>query len=372
MTEILPYLLEQTPHILADVERLARLESPSGDRDRINRVQDVNQEWFGAFGQVRRHTHELGDILHVRIPGQSGARVLLLAHMDTVYPVGAWSDLWRVEGEQAFGPGIYDMKAGAVQALWALRAAEALGLKRNRTIDLLLTADEEMGSEASRPFIEELAQGAEAVLVLEAPSAKGDLKIARKGVGDYSIEVMGKAAHQGTEPENGRNAIVSAAHLVRELMKLQDPQKGTTLGPNVIHGGTAANVVADRAVLQVDVRIWDLSEAGRIDAALRAIRPLDGTRYEISGGLNRPPMEPSDGSMRLLERAQNMARRLGFQVGAARVGGASDGNFTSRLAPTLDGFGAVGAHAHQKEKEYIHIPSLAPRTALLAGMMTEP
>ena len=144
------------------------------------------------------------------------------------------------------------------------------------------------------------------------------------------------------------------------------------MGPNVIHGGTAANVVADRAVLQVDVRIWDLSEAGRIDAALRAIKPLDGTRYEISGGLNRPPMEPSDGSMRLLERAQNMARRLGFQVGAARVGGASDGNFTSRLAPTLDGFGAVGAHAHQKEKEYIHIPSLAPRTALLAGMMTEP
>jgi glutamate carboxypeptidase len=372
MSEILSYLGQHTADILTDVERLVRLESPSGDRDRINRVQDVNQEWFGAFGQVLRHSHELGDILHARIPGDSGARMVLLAHMDTVYPVGAWSDLWHMDGERAFGPGAYDMKAGVVQALWALRAVEAIGLPLRSTVDLLLTADEETGSEASRPFIEQLAQGAQSVLVLEAPSRNGDLKIARKGVGDYGIEIVGKAAHQGVEPEKGRNAIVSAAHLIRELMKLQDPQKGTTLGPNVIRGGTVSNVVADQAALRVDVRIWDLSEAGRIDAALRAIKPLEGTRYEISGGMNRPPMEPSDGTMLLLEKAQRLARGLGFEVGAARVGGASDGNFTSQLAPTLDGFGAVGAHAHQRDQEYIHIPSLASRTALLAGMMTEP
>jgi glutamate carboxypeptidase len=372
MKQILTYLREHTPEILSDVERLARLESPSGDRGRINRVQDVNQEWFGAFGQVRRHPHELGDILHVRIPGPSTGRMVLLGHMDTVYPVGAWTELWRIEGERAFGPGTYDMKAGAVQALWALRASETVGSSLKGTVDLLLTADEETGSEASRPLIEELAQGAEAVFVLEAPASNGDLKIARKGVGDYRIEVIGRAAHQGTEPENGQNAIVSAAHLIQELMKLQDPEKGTTLGPNVIHGGTASNVVADNAVLRVDVRIWDLPEADRVDAALRAIKPLGETRYEITGGLNRPPMEPSHGTMRLLEKAQNLARELGFEVGAASVGGGSDGNFTSLLAPTLDGFGAAGAHAHQKDEEYIHVPSLAPRAALLAGMITRP
>jgi glutamate carboxypeptidase len=371
MQRILAYLREHTPDILADVERLARLESPSGDRARINRVQEVNQEWFGAFGPVRRHSHERGDILHAHIAGDSPARMVLLAHMDTVYPVGAWRDLWHIDGERAFGPGAYDMKAGAVQALWALRALEALGLKSRPTLDLLLTADEETGSEASRSFIEQLADGAESVLVLEAPTRDGDLKIARKGVADYGIDVTGKASHQGVEPEKGRNAIVSAAHLIRELMKLQNPEKGTTLGPNVIRGGTVSNVVADSAALRVDVRIWDLSEAARVESALRAIQPLEGTRYEISGGLNRPPMEPSDGTLRLLQKAQDLARGLGFEVGGARVGGASDGNFTSQLAPTLDGFGAVGAHAHQRDLEYIHIPSLAPRTALLAGMMMQ-
>ncbi len=197
----------------------------------------------------------------------------------------------------------------------------------------------------------------------------GDLKVARKGVGDYVIRISGRAAHQGVEPENGRNAIVSAAHFIRELIAIQDLEKGTTLGPNVIQGGTAANVVADAAALTVDVRVWDLTEAERVDAALRAIRPLEGTTYEVEGGLNRPPMEPSDGTMRLLQNAQKLAAELGFTVGAARVGGGSDGNFTSGLAPTLDGFGAMGAHAHQKDREYIDIRSLAPRSALLAGML---
>ncbi len=221
------------------------------------------------------------------------------------------------------------------------------------------------------PFIENLARGAKAVLVLEAPFMNGDLKIARKGVGDYNIQVHGKAAHQGVEPEKGRNAIVSAAHLIAELIKLQDLEKGTTLGPNVIKGGTVSNVVADHVDLAVDLRIWSQEEAQRVDAALKAIQPLDGTRYEITGGLNRPPMEPSEGSYQLLEKAQRIASELGFKVGAARVGGGSDGNFTAKLAPTLDGFGAFGANAHQKDLEYIHIPSLAPRTALLAGMFMD-
>ncbi len=369
MKDILAFLQSHTPDILGDVETLVRIESPSKNPQGINRIQDITESWLSPFGAVSRHSSEFGDVLHAHIPGRSNERIVLLAHMDTVYPVGSWKDVWRVEGDHAFGPGTYDMKAGTVQALWALRAIQAAGQEPACAVDLLLTPDEEIGSDAGRPFIEGLARGARAVLVLESPYMNGDLKIARKGVGDYRIDVFGKAAHQGLEPERGRNAIVSAAHFITQLMPLEDIAKGTTLGPNVIHGGTVSNVVADHATVDVDLRVWVLPEADRVDAGLRAIAPLPGTRYEISGGLNRPPMEPSDGSMLLFERARGLANEIGFDVGAARVGGGSDGNFTSQLAPTLDGFGALGAHAHQKDLEHIHIPSLAPRTALLAGML---
>ena len=369
MKDILAFLQDHTKDIVADVETLVRIESPSRYVEGINRIQDVTESWLKPFGEINRHASEFGDVLHAHIPGQSEQRLVLLAHMDTVYPIGSWRDVWWTEGDRAFGPGSYDMKAGTVQALWALRALRSAGQQPASSIDLLLTPDEEIGSDAGRPFIEDLAQGASAVLVLEAPFMNGDLKVARKGVGDYRIEIFGKAAHQGLEPERGRNAIVSAAHLITQLIALQDTSKGTTLGPNVLHGGTVSNVVADHATLDVDLRVWTVPEAERVDAALRAITPLEGTRYEIIGGLNRPPMEPSDGTMQLFERARGLAKELGFDVGAARVGGGSDGNFTSKLAPTLDGFGALGAHAHQKDLEYIHIPSLAPRTALLAGML---
>ena len=371
MKDILAFLKDHTNDILSDVETLVRIESPSRHTAGINRIQDVTADWLGPFGTVSRHSSEFGDVLHAHIPGASEGRLVLLAHMDTVYPIGSWKDLWWIDGEHAFGPGTYDMKAGTVQALWALRALRSTGQQPAYSVDLLLTPDEEIGSDAGRPFIEDLARGAKAVLVLESPYMNGDLKIARKGVGDYRIEVYGKAAHQGLEPERGRNAVVSAAHFITQLMALEDRPKGTTLGPNVIHGGTVSNVVADHVTLDVDLRVWNVPEAERVDAALRAIAPLEGTLYEISGGLNRPPMEPSDGSMKLFERARGLANEIGFSVGAARVGGGSDGNFTSQLAPTLDGFGALGAHAHQKDLEHIHIPSLAPRTALLAGMLLE-
>ena len=371
MKDILAFLQNHVQDMLADVETLVRIESPSRHAAGINQVQDVAEDWFNPFGSVQRHSSEFGDILHARIPGESEDRVVLLAHMDTVYPVGSWKDLWRVEGDRAFGPGTYDMKAGTVLALWALRGIRSTNQKPACSLDLLLTSDEEISSDAGRPFIEGLARGAREVLVLESPSMNGDLKIARKGVGDYTIEIYGKAAHQGLEPERGRNAIISASHFITQLMQLEDRSKGTTLGPNVIQGGTVSNVVADRATLTVDLRVWDLPESERVDAAIRRIAPLEGTRYEISGGLNRPPMEPSDGTMKLFDRARLLAREIGFDVGAARVGGGSDGNFTSRLAPTLDGFGALGAHAHQKDLEHIHISGLAPRTALLAGMLLQ-
>ena len=238
MKNILSFLQDHTADILADVETLVRIETPSNDAKGINRLQDVTQNWLSEFGKVTRHTSQVGDVVHARVAGQGQSRILLLAHVDTVYPVGAWDHLWSVKEDRAYGPGTYDMKAGFVQALWALRTLKAQNQKPAWTIDLLLTPDEELGSEVGLPFIENLARGAKAVLVLEAPFMNGDLKIARKGVGDYNIQVYGKAAHQGVEPEKGRNAIVGAAHLIAELIKLQDLEKGTTLGPNVIKGGT--------------------------------------------------------------------------------------------------------------------------------------
>lgn len=371
MRELLAYLREHTEDILGDVEKLVRIESPSHDREGINRVQDVNQQWYGSLGKVERTQTDLGDIVHATVAGENDERVVLLAHMDTVYPAGSWKNLWRVEDDRALGPGTYDMKAGAVQAVWALRALQAAGRRPASTVEVLLTSDEEIHSEVARPIIEQLARGAKAVLVLEAPFMNGDLKIARKGVGEYTIEVHGVAAHQGLEPEKGKNAVVSAAGLVQQIMALQDAAQGTTLGPNVIHGGTVSNVVADHAVLQVDLRFWSVAEGQRVDAALRALAPLEGTHYQVSGGISRPPMEPSEGTLKLFDRAKALAEELGFSVGAVRVGGASDGNFTAPLAPTLDGLGALGAHAHQRDLEYIHIPSLAPRTALLAGMLLD-
>ncbi len=371
MQSIHTFLGENTAAMLAHIETLVRLESPSRDAAAINKVQDAIQDLLEPMGTVERHHHELGDVLHVQINGTSSERVVLLAHADTVYPHGTWQNNWRVEGDRVYAPGAYDMKAGIVQAIWAIRAIFETGRDPRCTIDFLITPDEEIASHAGRPFIEELAKGAKAVLVLEPPHLNGDLKVARKGVGGYRVTIRGRAAHQGTEPENGRNAIVSTAHFIQEVVKLQDLSKGTTLGPNVIKGGSAMNVVADEVYLEVDIRVWTSEEAERIDAAIKKIVPLEGTTYEILDGLNRPAMEPSDGTFALLEKAQKIANALGFNPGAARVGGGSDGNFTAKLAPTIDGFGAFGANAHQKEFEYIDIPSLAPRSALIAGMLLE-
>jgi glutamate carboxypeptidase len=370
MQAILDHLKAQTPAILADIERLVRLESPSKDVVGINSVSDVVQSWLAPLGACERIPHELGDTLRVIIPGRSSQRVVLLAHADTVYSRGFWDNLWRVEGDKVFGPGAYDMKGGIVQAVWALKTLKELGIELSHTVEFLLTPDEEIASHAGRPIIEASAVGARAVLVLEPPHLNGDLKVARKGVGVYNVKIHGKAAHQGTEPENGRNALVSAAHFIQEVVKLQDIPKGTTLGPNVIQGGTVSNVVCDLVELEVDLRVWTMDEADRIEAAIHAIQPLDGTRYEISDGLNRPAMEPTEGSLKVLELGQAIAAELGFHPGAARVGGGSDGNFTAKLAPTLDGFGVHGANAHQRNLEYILISELAPRTALIAGMLS--
>ncbi|HEU4740874.1 MAG TPA: M20 family metallopeptidase [Meiothermus sp.] len=364
----LEYTQTHLPQFLADLETFIRLEAPSYDLSGLQKVALWIAEKFAPFGSLSRQETESGPMLTLKRPG-SGPKVLLLCHFDTVHPVGAFG--WKLEGDAAFGPGIYDMKGNIVQLLWALRAAEELGLKLP-SLEVLFTPDEEVGSLASRAAIEAAGKRNDLVLVLEAPMGNGDLKVARKGVGQYRLTAHGKAAHQGVEPEKGVNAVVELAHQIARVVTLQDWEKGTTLGPNVVQGGTVSNVVPDEAHVLIDLRVWQMSEAERVDSALRALEPhLPGASLSLEGGINRPPMEPSEASLRLFQRAKRIGEQVGLNLGAGRVGGGSDGNFTAALGvPTLDGLGLFGADAHQKTERVV-VSQIPNRVALLAGLLDE-
>ena len=367
--DTLEYFEQNLNSYLGDLRQLVEIESPTHEAGGIKRAALWLQTQFAGLGELRRFDTDAGPILRLFRRG-SGPRVLLLAHYDTVHPLGSWAELWREEGDEIYGPGIYDMKAGLLFVLWALRYLGYSG-QEHPNLEILLTPDEEVGSRSSRIFIEDAARGADYALVLEPPTGSGDLKVHRKGVGWYLVKVHGRAAHQGVEPEKGVNAIVEASRQILRIIEAQDLERGTTLGPNVIRGGTTGNVVADYAEVLVDMRAWTLDEAERVDRFMRGLKPeLEGARLELEGGLNRPPMEPTPESMRLFELARGVARDLGFDSQPGKVGGGSDGNFTANLGvPTLDGLGALGAGAHQKS-EHIIKSALAPRMALLAELLT--
>ncbi len=367
--DTLAYFERHQDAYLADLRELVEIESPTHHLPGIKKAALWLQTQFAGLGELRRFDTEAGAVLRLFRRG-TGPRVLLLAHYDTVHPVGSWKRLWREERGRIYGPGIYDMKAGLLFILWALRYLRHVGAE-HPNLEVLLTPDEEVGSVTSRIFIEDAARGADYALVLEPPTGAGDLKVHRKGVGWYKLRVHGKAAHQGVEPEKGVNAIVEAAHQVLRVIEAQDLEKGTTLGPNVARGGTTGNVVADYAEVLVDLRAWTLEEAERVDRFMRALEPVDPrARLELEGGLNRPPMEPTPESMALFELARGVARDLGFDSKPGKVGGGSDGNFTANLGvPTLDGLGAMGAGAHQ-HTEHIVTAELPRRMALLAELLT--
>ena len=366
--DTLNYFERHLNSYLEDLRQLVEIESPTGYEPGIKRAALWLQTQFAGLGELSRFDSDLGPVLRLFRRGY-GPRVLLLAHYDTVHPLGSWPKLWREDKGRIYGPGVYDMKAGLLFILWALRYLNRGGLE-HPNLEVLLTPDEEVGSRSSRIFIEDAARGADYALVLEPPTGAGDLKVHRKGVGWYVVKVHGRAAHQGVEPEKGVNAIVEAARQVLKVIEAQDLEKGTTLGPNVARGGTAGNVVADYAEVLVDMRAWTLAEAERVDRFMRALKPENpGARLELEGGLNRPPMEPTPESMELFELARGVALDLGFDSQPGKVGGGSDGNFTAALGvPTLDGLGAVGAGAHQKS-EHVIKKELPHRLALLSELL---
>ncbi len=355
---------------------LVSYEAPSTDKAALDRLATHLQARFSALGAQADVIANPEGGNHVRVQ-YAGAQALppavLLCHFDTVWDVGTLSRRpFRVEGERAYGPGTYDMRAGIVVAEFALRSLQALDTAPHRPVVILLNSDEEIGSHTSRALIEDTARGAAYVLVMEGGFANGELKVARKGVGDYWLRITGRAAHAGVEPEKGISAITELAHQILHLSSLNDLERGTTVNVGVVRGGTRSNVIPDYAEAHIDMRAWTLEEAQRVDAALRALRPVvPGAQLTVEGGLNRPPLEFTPQAQALFERVRILGAALGQEIQPARTGGGSDGNFTAGLGvPTLDGLGPAGDGAHA-EHEHILIPSLVQRTALVAALLAD-
>jgi glutamate carboxypeptidase len=357
-------LRDRTEDMVQRLAELVRCESPSSEPTALARCSAL---LAGIAEEVTGYPVILDNqgrlpVLHV---GRPDAPIVLLGHLDTVHPVGTLElfPFLRRDG-RIWGPGALDMKAGLVQALYALALADSAD-----HACLTVTADEEVGSPFSRPLIERLARQARAVLVLE-PSSDGQLKTARKGVSTYRLEFLGRAAHAGLEPQRGANACVALAAAVLDVVELVGPEMTTTVTPTVAAAGTTANTVPDRASLTIDVRAATIAEQRRIDEAIRRLAArVDGVRIEVVGGINRPPL-PAAATARLFTLSQRACRELGLaSLGGEHVGGGSDGNFAAAAgAAVLDGLGAVGGGAHT-DGEWIFEAALAERAALLARLV---
>ena len=349
--------------MLAALEALVRCESPTEDVDACRNVvrlaSDIATRVLGTPAEIKEIEGR-----PVFWWGAQNPEIVLLAHLDTVWPHGAYQPLWEVNGDVVRGPGIFDMKAGFLQALYALKGIEG-------SVALIATTDEETGSHASRELIKDISSKAKAVLVLEA-SLDGKVKTGRKGTSMYQVHVHGVASHAGLEPEKGVNATTEIAHIILSLASLENTEHGTTVVPTVVHSGNTTNTVPDHAILDIDIRSFAISELERIHAAITgitAINPL--ARIEVTGGINRPPLQPAS-TAALYERAEKVAASIGMApLGSAHVGGASDGNFASAAgAQVLDGLGAVGQGAHAPH-EWVSAASLEPRTALLHALIKD-
>jgi glutamate carboxypeptidase len=367
-------LQRELDQMLHRVSELVRLESPTSDTGAVAAAEERVAHWAGELGgEVTRHRHSgSGGLLEVRFGKASATRkpALLLGHLDTVWPVGTLARMpWWIEDGWAYGPGVLDMKTGVVMALDAIRLVRELDA--DRPVVLLLSGDEETGSRHSRELIEQVAKECRAVFVLEpAQGPEGAYKTARKGVGQFRLEITGVPSHSGVDFSAGHSAVRELAWQIEQISALTDLKRGTTLNVGVVGGGTQPNVVAASAWAEIDLRVTAEGDADAVTRKLQALETRDPEcRLRLTGGMNRPPMERTEGTAALFAQAKELAASLGFVLEEAATGGGSDGNFTSALGvPTLDGMGAVGRGAHA-ENESIRIDSLAPRTALLAGMI---
>ena len=370
----LHYFEERRDEIVQTVRNLVEIESPSDNKQAVDRVGTLLAGRFeGLGGHAKFHrVQAFGDHLQVDFAGKRGKPVLLLGHYDTVYPLGSLASMpCRATADRLCGPGVLDMKSGIAMMLAVIEGLLAWHGELPRPITVLLVSDEEVGSDSSRHVTESLAKKSEAVLVLE-PSygLQGAVKTARKGVGEYTLKVTGMAAHSGLDFEKGQSAILELARQIPVISKLTDLKRGITLNVGLVRGGTRVNVIPAEATATLDVRIARMQDAAGIDRKLRSLKPFNRKcKLEIKGGVNRPPMERTAGVVALFKKASEIAKQLGWKLGEAAVGGGSDGNFTAGLGiPTLDGLGGVGDGAHAPH-EFIVVSELPRRAALVAALI---
>lgn len=370
------YFPGRQDEIVASIKALVETESPSGDEVGSKAVVSMlatRAETISGVKIERLPALNYGE--HLRLTAfadaPESAPIMLLGHTDTVHARDSIVERpWRVEGNKAYGPGVFDMKANCVLALEIIRALSQVGMQPRRSVVLLLTCDEETGSMSGRPFVEADAKKASSVLVLEPPGSGGRVKTGRKGTGIYSLEARGVAAHAGLEPEKGASAVLELARQTERLHAFNGKTGGISVNVGVFRGGTLSNVVAAEARAEIDVRFTTAAEAELIENEILKLRPFDDrVQLTLTGGINRPPLERSEKVLKLYQQAKAIAAQLGFDLGETQVGGASDGNFAAAVgAAVLDGLGIAGDGAHATH-EHIILDDILRRGALIAGLI---
>ncbi|WP_088102574.1 M20 family metallopeptidase [Halalkalibacter urbisdiaboli] len=357
------------------LEELVNIDSGSYQKKGIDKVGSILRKRFETLGYDIKEIEQRkrGNHLIISHPKVTMPSILIVAHMDTVFPEGtAEKRPFKIEGNRAYGPGVIDMKASLVAVLYALETLREQGDSSYKHVKVLLTTDEEIGSITSRSLIEQEARGMSYVLVMEPARKDGSVVTERRGNGRFTLKVRGRAAHSGIEPEKGRSAIEELAHKIVKLYELNDHEHGVSINVGIIEGGAAVNTVSSRAVGHIDVRVATQEQAEELAHKIEEVcasSDVRGTIIELTGDINRPPMIKDEKISELFHIVQNVGKELGLTIKDTKTGGGSDASFTAALGiPTIDGLGPVGGNAHS-EKEYLEIPSFTERTLLLAKVI---
>lgn len=366
------FLENKLEEMLQLIKQLVNIDSGSYDKEGVDRVGSILKEKYENldFLVEVKEEQKYGNHLVIKHKDATDPRIILVAHMDTVFPKGTVAKRpFRIEGSRAYGPGVVDMKSSQVELLYALMALQHAGSKAYENVHLVLNGDEEIGSPTSRAIIEEASVGKDYALVMEPARKDGSLVSARRGGGRFTLIVKGKAAHAGIEPEKGRSAIEELAHKIIQLHELTDHEKGISVNVGLIEGGSAVNTVSPEAIAHVDIRISQMEQAAMLEEKIKeicSVCDVPGTQITVKGKISRPPMTKTLQTEELLEVIQDVGKEIGLDVSDTATGGGGDASFTSANGvPTVDGLGPVGGNAHS-ENEYVEIPTITERTLLLA------
>ncbi|WP_367946592.1 M20 family metallopeptidase [Bacillus sp. V59.32b] len=373
MDQIETYLEGKMPEMNSLLEKIVNIDSGSYHKEGVDKVGSIIRKEFediGMYVKVHRET-EFGNHLEIKGSEKSEPKIIIIAHMDTVFPVGeAEKRPYKIIGDKAYGPGVSDEKASHVSVLYALKALKEKGSDAYKNVHLIFNGDEEVGSRTSKVIIKEAAEGKDFSLVVESGRPDDGVVTERKGVGRFIFDVKGKSAHAGVEPERGKSAIEELAHKVIMLQNLSDYEQGLSVNVGLIDGGTSSNTVAPEAQAQVDVRVKNMKQAEEITGKITKIaldEKVTGTETELTGRIGRPPMEKVEGTDKLLNVIKAAGKELGMSIREVSTGGGSDAAYTSTEGvPTVDGMGPLGEFSHSDTDEYVDLKSFPKRTALLA------